>query len=202
MPSKEEYKSVSTLLLGAVSASLVLFPSILSVVAKPLTAIPLMWIYLGFGLSAFIFLTYTYYRASFTNGDPVRASGLGTISACLSILFFGAFLSFNLLDDQLAPPTITSIGSSGYNALPGDVLTFSAHGDDQNGDRLSWKWEVGFAGRTDKSAAAILPSRLESAIWRIPDASMPGFYNVTATASDGSRSSARETFQVEVRKKQ
>lgn len=203
MASKDDYKAVSSLIIGAVSASLVLFPSILGVVAKPLVLLWALWFYLLFGVISFLALGYTYYRAAYTSGDlPVKASGVGVISGVACIGLFAIFLFANLLSDQRARPVITSVTAGAYSASPGDMMNFAARGEDQNGDRLTWQWRIDPDPRAKpKPASVTLPSKLEAAVWRVPDAAPTGIYSVTATVSDGPHTSAPETIQIDVRKK-
>lgn len=204
MADKDSYKSMASLVMGAVSASLVLFPSLLSVVAKPLVSPWLMWAYLGSGLIALASLSYTYYFTVFAKEAalPIRASGIGACFGVLCIFCFAAFLFVNLLADQRAAPTISAIAASSYAAGQGDVVTLSAKGEDQNSDRLSWTWRVEqVSGPGPKANDVILPSRLDAAIWPISAEALPGTYRISAIASDGARNSPRESVEIVVRRK-
>jgi|GEM_PF-1846237 len=202
MAEKDNYKTAATVILGAISASLVLFPSILGVVSKPLVGGWILWLYLFSGLIAFVSMTYVYYRAAFVDGDmPVRASGVGALAAVVSILSFAAYLFANLISDQVAPPVITNLSSNGPIVSPGDALTLTVHGEDQNGDRLMWTWRVEPVRPTKLSHAITLPSRLDGAVWLIPQTAEIGVYTVRAIVSDGKHVSRSEIIQIEIRKK-
>lgn len=203
MADKGTYKSMASLVMGAVSASLVLFPSLLSVVAKPLVGSWLMWAYLGCGLIALAGLSYTYYYVAFASDAPlpIISSSFGAFFGGLSIFFFAIFLFLNLLADQCAAPTISSIVASRYDAAPGEVVTISAKGEDQNGDRLKWTWQVEQIGTGGGHTNHIgLSSKLDAAVWSISAAALPGIYRVSATASDGERNSQTEAVEIIVRK--
>jgi len=203
MPERTDYTTASSIALGAVFASLILFPSIFSVIKPPLVHSWAMWAFFISGISAFIFLVWTYYIATFTQDNlPVRMSGIGTISALVCLLSFAAFLFLNILQDQTAGPQISSISASAYKAEPGDTVVFMGEASDESGDTILWKWCITpVAPATLATKPTCLKSNLKSVTWRVPTSTVAGMYKVSALASDGIHESGEQLLEVHVWKK-
>lgn len=203
MAGRTDYTTASSIALGAVFASLILFPSIFSVIKPPLVHSWAMWAFFISGVSAFIFLVWTYYIATFTQDNlPVRMSGIGSISALVCLLSFAAFLFLNILQDQTAGPQISSISASAYKAEPGDTVVFMGEASDESGDIILWKWCITpVAPTTPEAKPTCLKSNLKSATWRVPASTAAGIYNVSALARDGTHESSKQFLEVQIWKK-
>lgn len=200
MVARTDYSTASLMALGAVSASLILFPSIFSVIRPPLVHSWALWAFLISGFIAFICLVWTYYISTFTQDDlPVRMSGIGSLSTLVSLLSFAAFLFLNILQDQTAGPQISSLSASSYRAERGDTVAFTGEASDESGDAILWQWCITpVAPKTSATKSTCLKSNLKSVTWRIPASVAPGVYSVAALASDGRRKSSAQRLEVQV----
>lgn len=183
------------------SATLVLFPSVIGVVARPLTQTWLIWSFLWSSLLAFILQGFVFYFSAFTDrAIPVRASGFGSIATIACLTSFVAFLFVNIRDDQLSAPTAVSLVPSSFSVAPGQIVGFSADGTDEDGDRLTWRWRLRAASGSINAQAATLAGSTRVNQWLVPADAKLGIYEVGATASDGKQLSAETWVLVKVEK--
>jgi len=186
MSLKGQYKNLSSALLGVVSASLVLFPSILGIVARPLVGEWLIWTFLVSSVLALAFEAFVFYVCSFTPESvkaPVKISGLGTLATLVGLASFVAFLFANIRDDQLAAPQVISLTPSSLSVAPGDLVGFSAEILNESGERLTWCWQVRLNGPGGSGPPTKLSATTRAIQWLVPANTKPGIYEVGASAS-------------------
>lgn len=203
MSLKAQYKNLSSALLGVVSASLVLFPSILGIVARPLVGEWLIWAFLVSSVLALVLEAYVFYICSFTPDSvaaPVRISGLGTFASLIGLGSFVGFLFANIRDDQLSAPQVISLAPSSLSVAPGDLVGFSAETLNESGDRLTWCWQVRSKPPGNPGIPVALSGTTRANQWLVPADAKPGIYEVGASAACTEQSAMQTWAMVKVEK--
>jgi hypothetical protein len=205
MSVKTQYKNLSSALLGVVSASLVLFPSILGIVARPLVGEWLIWAFLVSSVLALVLEAFVFYICSFTPDSvpaPVRISGFGTFASLIGLGSFITFLFANIRDDQLSIPQVISLTPSSLSVAPGDLVGFSAETLNENGERLTWCWQVRPKPPGNPGSPVMLPGTTRTTQWLVPADAKPGIFEVGVSAACATHPAMQTWTMVKVEKKE
>ena len=185
--ARAAYKTLTTGVLGILSLSLVLLPSMLSVVYRPYIWTILLWLYLPFLTISVALLAFAHYFAVYTEESPPHKSGgFGNLSAFIAMVCWLSFLVANLVADQISAPRITNLTANGITFHPGETVSLSGEGQDEAGGDLIWQWRIlpnESLTRRGVSAPRITSSN-RSAYWSIPSDAAEGQYSVVVTARD------------------
>jgi hypothetical protein len=199
---RDDHKAGSAAMLGIVSLSIVLVPSLFTLIQRPYSYEYVLWVYFAFVPVAIVLLGFAYYISAFTDRrPPVRSAGLGNIAGLIAILAFAVFLFANMRSDRMIEPRITNLTASAHVLRPGEAVTVSGEAQDDDGDDLVWRWQVRPSADLMGQGASVttLRSSLRSASWRVPANARHGLYYVTAAVRDDHRSSRRQILELQVR---
>ncbi|WP_142836336.1 hypothetical protein [Palleronia caenipelagi] len=188
---QEQHKSVAKAVLGIISLSVIFFPSIFAAIRRPYTLDWAMYTYWICAFSSFVILLFAYYKSAFSNVVPIRAIGIGNLSAALSILSLFLFVIGNILSDQLSKPRVIEISLSNHLIEYDTYLEATGTAYDDDGDDLIWNWSIRPSTEAHANGASLiqLKSQSRSIVWWLGANMVPGVYFIEVTVSDGSRES-------------
>ncbi|GAB7552079.1 hypothetical protein NRB_15810 [Novosphingobium sp. 11B] len=200
MTERQKFTAFSSLALAAVSASLVLYPSVVGLAKLPLVHLWMMWVYLACAFCAFLLLSFIYYISTFTTeGLPHRRAGIASLFTVTSLVSFGAFLTINLWQDQSAKPQILGLTASAYTAAPGDIVALTGESANESGHPVSWSWCTRApAVKNVRPAPVCLASKLKTATWSVPENAVQGVYKIEAKVLDDALSSSPQFMEIKI----